>query len=264
MIKRSLGLFLLLLPALFAQAESTVFTKTETTPIDTSEIERQRIEQMANRWEVTPKEWLRYEEIMQGEGRYHWKDADPILVLGMYAETPAERDRYALMMAKKEFRLQSRFIAFNQAYMQAFDTLYGDVPIIDMERFYAQYQQSEMKASIRDGGPPSIKDNPTGDRYVLFLNAQCASCDDWFGRLSVGQLPGTAIDLYFIGESEATIGQWAKRMGIDPRDIQNGLITLNQDSGMYAQYGRPALPAAYYYDASTQQVQAFRDTAGLA
>jgi integrating conjugative element protein (TIGR03759 family) len=244
------------------QAGNTVFTQTQSTQIDAGEIERQRIEQLANRWEVTPKEWLRYEEIMQGEGRYHWKDADPILVLGMYAKTPAERDRYALMMAKKEFRLQSQFIAFNRAYLEAFDTLYGEVPIIDLEAFYQQYRKARMKTSIQDGnqGAPSIKDNPAGDRYVLFLNTQCARCDEWFGKINAAQLPGTAIDLYFIGESEAAIGQWAQRLGIDPKEINSGQITLNQDSGMYIQYGRPALPAAYYYDASTSQVQGFRDT----
>ena len=32
-------------------------------------------------------------------------------------------------------------------------------------------------------------------------------------RSAERQLPGTAIDLYFIGESEAAIGQWAKPHG---------------------------------------------------
>jgi hypothetical protein len=43
-------------------------------------------------------------------------------------------------------------------------------------------------------------------------------------------------------------------MGIDPADIKDGRITLNNNTDMYAQYGNPNLPAAYYYDASNQQV----------
>ena len=59
-------------------------------------------------------------------------------------------------------------------------------PIIDLAPFYEQYRQAEMKSSIRDGnqGQPAIKENSAGDRYVLFLNTQCARCDDWFSKVS--------------------------------------------------------------------------------
>ena len=202
---------------------------------------------------------------MQGEGRYQWKDVDPIMVLGIYARNTQERQRYAEMMAKKEHRLQSQFIAFNQAYMQAFDALYGAEPIIDLASFYEQFRQAGVTSSIKNfRQAPTIPDeNVLGDRYVLFLNTQCASCDDWFNRIRAQQTPGTVLDVYFIGESEASIGNWAKNQALDPSDLQGGKITLNLDSGMYGQYGRPALPAAYYYDDSRQSILQIKEEAAI-
>ena len=67
----------------------------------TEQNEQKRIQQSATSLGVTTQEWTRYESIMQGEGKYHWSDADPVLVLGMYAKSESERRRYAEMMAKK-------------------------------------------------------------------------------------------------------------------------------------------------------------------
>ncbi|MEN8168119.1 MAG: TIGR03759 family integrating conjugative element protein [Pseudomonadota bacterium] len=227
----------------------------------TAEDRIKRIEQLARRWEVTPEEWTRYETVMQGEGRYQWKDVDPIMVLGIYARNTQELERYAVMMAKKEYRLQSQFIAFNQAYMQAFDALYGGEPIIDLASFYEQFHQAGVTSSIKSFRQAQAipDDNALGDRYVLFLNTQCARCDDWFSRIRTRQMPGTVLDIYFIGESEASIGSWANDQALDPSDLQGGTITLNMDNGMYAQYGRPALPAAYYYDDSSQSISQIQD-----
>jgi integrating conjugative element protein (TIGR03759 family) len=225
----------------------------------------QRIEQLARRWEVTPEEWTRYETLMQGEGRFHWKDVDPIMVLGIYAKNTQERDYYAAMMAKKEHRMQSQFLTFNQAYMKAFDELYGGQPIIDLASFYEQYRMAGLASSIQNSSQePSIPDdNAIGDRYVLFLNAQCERCDDWFRRIRTQQALGTTLDVYFIGESTESISHWANDQVLDPADLQGGTITLNLDNGMYAQYGRPALPAAYYYDDSKQSILQIREEATM-
>lgn len=227
----------------------------------TAEDRIQRTEQLAHRWEVTPEEWSRYETIMQGEGHYHWKDVDPIMVLGIYAQNTVERDRYAVMMAKKEHRMQKQFITFNHAYMQAFNKLYGSEPIIDMARFYEQYRKSGLASSIQSSSHSQVisDTNAIGDRYVLFLNTQCERCDDWFRRIRTQQALGTTLDVYFIGDSKDSIGDWANDQMLDPSDLQGGTMTLNLDKGMYVQYGRPALPAAYYYDDSDQSIMQIRD-----
>ena len=205
--------------------------------------ESKRVERMAERWGVTPEAWTRYETIMQGEGQYHWKDVDPIMVLGMYAHTPQERERYAGMMADKEFRLQSQFIEFNKAYVNAFDERHGDGPILDLAAFYEAYRQRGIAASLREVSqqPVSLIGNTLRDRYT-----------DWFERIRAQQAAGTSLDVYFIGETETSIGDWAKTQALDPDLIRRGIVTLNQDNGMYAQYGRPALPAAYYFDSDSQ------------
>ena len=201
---------------------------------------------------------------MQGEGRYHWRDVDPLVVLGIYAKDDAERQRYARLTAEKEYRLQSRFTQFNQAYIKAFHRLYGAQPIIDLAPFYEQYRQRGISSSIREPAPAiAYTGGRSGDRTVLFLNTHCASCDDWFRKLKDQTSLGSAIDLYFIDESSDAIGQWAKRIGIDPVELDQGALTLNQDSGQYNQYGRPGIPAAYYYDASYQSVLRLKDEESL-
>lgn len=253
---------LLVLP-LSLQAIEVDHSITKNTVVETGIAESQRIERLARRWEVTSEEWIRYEEIMQGEGRYHWRDVDPLVVLGIYAKDETERKRFARLTAEKEYRLQSRFTQFNQAYVKAFHHLYGSQPIIELEPFYEQYRQRGISSAIRDPAPHSTLEDKSGDRTVLFLNTHCARCDDWFRNLKDQTNLGSAIDLYFIDESSDAIGQWAKRIGIDPVELDQGALTLNQDSGQYNQYGRPGIPAAYYYDASYQSVLRLKDGESL-
>ena len=209
----------------------------------------------ARRWDLTEGEWQRYEEIMKGEGRYNWQNADPITVLGIYAETDTERERYAERLAIQEHTLVKRFLALNFAYLRASKRLYGDEPVIDLDKFYAYYNAT----------PPTINtsfnhQNKTqlgaalGDRFVLFISPDCNGCDAAFHGLRRAQKFGTSLDIYFVGASDQNIMDWAKTMSIDPDLVKSGSVTLNGDDGMYARYNRPPLPAAFYYRKSTESV----------
>lgn len=265
MIGKCFITILILVLPIHAQAADIKYSNTQDTAVGTWIAESERLELLAARWQVTTQEWTRYEEIMQGEGRYHWRDVDPIMVLGIYAQTTAERERYAAMMAEKEHRLQTQFLTFNQAYMKAFDRRYGAQLIMDLDPFYEQYRMAGIASSIRTTSEQSTipDENTLGDRYVLFLNTQCTGCDEWFRKIKTQQDLGSAIDMYFIDESKDAIGQWAKRMEIDPSELEDGAVTLNLDSDLYNQYGSPGIPAAYYYDASFQSVLRLKDEESL-
>jgi len=58
------------------------------------------IEQSAKNFGVTAQEWTRYRSIMDGAGRFHWKDTDPRVVLGIYSKTATQRKKYAEIMAR--------------------------------------------------------------------------------------------------------------------------------------------------------------------
>jgi integrating conjugative element protein (TIGR03759 family) len=253
----SLGLLMVIL-ATSAQAVDVEYSNKEhDLSTKTSHIES--AETSARRFGITSTDWTTYEEIMKGEGRYHWSHLDPVWVLAIYAQSNAERDRFARLAARQEYERNRKLIQFKDAYVAAFQSMYGHVPIMDLDAMQSRYQERMLDASIssHDQSLRNIK-QPTdikGDRMVLFMATNgCPSCDAVFMQLSRQQTPGVALDVHFIGDTQSNISTWAKRMGIDPSDIEGGHITLNNGSAMYAQYGNPNLPAAYYYDASHEQV----------
>ncbi len=96
----------------------------------------------AKRWKVLTNEWRRYEEVMAGEGRYNWQNVDPIIVLGIYAETPSQRDRCAERVAIQEYEMNKRFLEFNDADLLAARRLYGKEPLMSLDKFNEFYGAS--------------------------------------------------------------------------------------------------------------------------
>lgn len=214
---------------------------------------KESAEDSAKRWGLSVAEWAKYEEIMKGEGRYNWRDADPITVLGIYAESDEERERYAERLAVQEYNLQKRFLALNAAYLKAARRLVGDEPLIDIDDFNRFYD----RASLGDARSTLDTDNfasAMGDRYVLFITPGCPGCDEHFREIRKHQKFGTSLDVYFVGVGNNEILQWARDMKIDPAVVRGNEVTLNPDTGAYARYNHPPLPAAFYYDKSAGRV----------
>lgn len=214
----------------------------------------------AKRWGLSEKEWSTYQEIMLGQGRYFWPDADPITVLGIYAKTDAEREHYAEMLAIQEYQLQKRFLLLNEAYLAAAKRLVGDEPVLDMAKFDRYFDRG---MGGRTTVPASTFGEGIGSRIVLFVSADCAGCTDYYERVRRLQSFGVVLDIYFVGTTEDQIIAWARERGIDPALVRQGTITLNRDDGNYARYGKPALPIAYYYDAKSNAVSVLGEEGGL-
>jgi integrating conjugative element protein (TIGR03759 family) len=239
-----------------AREAASVVAPQSTTPQVT---EQQRIAQSATSFGVTTQEWTRYESIMQGEGKYHWSDADPVLVLGMYAKSESERRRYAEMMAKKEHALQEKFIAFNREYLKAFERLYGNEKILDMDVMMALYEQngqSDMNDQLQVNTKAPNALDTMGDRIILFVNTTCPACDEYFKQIRSAQ-SYSSLDIYFVGDSRDNISAWARRMGVAPEEVRATTVTLNPDKDTHRKYGSPALPASYYFNKKDGSVSAF-------
>lgn len=210
----------------------------------------------AKRWALTVEEWDRYEEIMQGEGRYNWRDVDPITVLGIYAETDAARERYAERLAIQEHTLQKRFLALNGAYLKAFQRLYGNEPILSMDTFNEFYDQTASAPVPRTNvgvraALNKVTNNPGAignNSYVLFISPGCKGCDDYYRKIRRIQTVGISLDIYFVGVDDKQIIDWARTMSLDPALVKSKVVTLNRDDGTYARYNRPPLPSAFFYD----------------
>lgn len=205
----------------------------------------------AARWDLSENEWERYEEIMLGEGKYYWDHLDPIFVLGLYARTDEERERYAERIAVQEYTLIERLTRLNQSYLPVFKRMYGHEPVIDIKKFNAFYgiDKTSRPAAKNTGFADSM-----GDRYVLFVSPGCSGCDDYYRKIELQQEFGTSLDIYFIGANDEQIMAWAKSVNLDPAKVKRGSVTLNHDEGTYARYNRPPLPSAFYYSKRTQSV----------
>lgn len=225
--------------------------RSENTQSSQTTSREQTIEQNAQAFNVTSQEWTRYQSIMNGEGKYHWKDADPVVVLGIYSKNTSERKRYAEMMARKEYELNKRFIEFNQEYVEAFQRLYGNEPIMDISKVAAFQNQYQTSGSAKPKGLEGL-----GDRIVLFMSTDCSSCDAYYKQIKEVQ-EFSSLDIYFVNDTPANITNWAKEMGITPSEVKSGVITLNTDDSVYAKYGRPGLPASFYFNIRDQSVSAF-------
>jgi len=200
-------------------------------------------------WNISTDDWIRYEQIMQGEGQYLWKDLDPITVLGLNARSASERNRYAEKLAKLEFTNAQKVILLDHAYNKAFHELYGKLPVVDPSKLNI----GRAKASLLSVPKASVK-TEFGDRYIAFVNTQCNSCNRMVEQVLGSLQLGVSLDIHFKKDSRQAITQWANKQGISAESVEVGTVTLNPDSLLNEQFGQPAEPSLYYFNKATNQV----------
>lgn len=184
-------------------------------------------EEKAAFWGLTREEWQQYEKIKDIGGRGYWSpNLDPLTTLGVEAKTQEERERYAQLLAKKEFERTTKELAFQRVYDQMFKRLYPDVLPVEL-----------------DDNPNFVAPlNLAGERMVLFLDVTDSVRG---GNLLQKALhTGKEMDIYLLGtdNDDAMIQQWASFQRIPIEKVQSGLITLNHDRGQWAQIGKGITP----------------------
>lgn len=81
-------------------------------------------QQQATVWGVTPEEWQRYLTLKQ-QARGVWSPGlDPLTTLGVEAESDHERQRFAELLVRQEYRRLEKELAFQRAYDAAWQRLY--------------------------------------------------------------------------------------------------------------------------------------------
>jgi integrating conjugative element protein (TIGR03759 family) len=74
-----------------------------------------------------------------------------------------------------------------------------------------------------------------GDHVLFFPSKSCESCPSIIDTLQrqLAGLKDTAIDIYVLeAANDNDVRQWALKYGIDPKEVQQGQITLNRDNGL--------------------------------
>jgi integrating conjugative element protein (TIGR03759 family) len=173
----------------------------------------------AHEWGLSPKEWTRYQQIMQGPRGIQSPGLDPLSALGIEAQSADERQRFAELQVHTERQRVDKELAYQLAYDQAFARLYPDEKII---------QLSSPKSS--PATPRSVL--KSDGRLAMFVEENCTSCIVSVQRL---QKKKQAFDLYFIGGQgdDERIRRWAILAGIEPASVRSRQVTLNHDDGRW-------------------------------
>lgn len=178
-------------------------------------------------WGLSEVEWARYEALMRGP-RGRWSpDLDPLMVLGIHAESDAERRRFAELTARQEHDRVERELAFQREYDAAWRRLYPNELRLDPARL------------MEDAGDASEPPFVAGDRLLVFVDISCTeACASVVARVLARQLatPGLIVDFYLRGTNgrDEPIRQWAQTNRVPPELVRSRTITLNHDNGALA------------------------------
>lgn len=192
-------------------------------------------EERAKMFGLTKEDWTRYEELMKGPQAFHNANADPVLVLGIYARNDAERRKYAELMAHNLYRWEQSMWAFTRAYMVVQQKLYGHLPAFHpgvSPSFPGQYPELPGTQAL----PPFSGTFTVGDRITFFAEVNnCQECGNTLTKLLdlIGKKPGLGLDIYIMdaGRDDKTIQRWAVEHQIPVKLVQNRTVTLNHEKG---------------------------------
>jgi integrating conjugative element protein (TIGR03759 family) len=213
-------LFLLSL-ALPAWAQDTRSTQHRTTQNQSTQVQQTAIAQ-ARQWHLSVNEWDRYKKLLRGIDGYRSQKLDPITELGIRARSDAGRARYARKLARLEHERIQRVLAFQKAYDAAWKQLYPNEKPIQT----AHITQA-LAASRRDAEQLGLD----RQRRAVFVDAHgCPACVSTVKDLAASNTPMDIFVVDAAGNDQA-IRAWAQRVGIKPKSVQDGEITLNHAPG---------------------------------
>jgi integrating conjugative element protein (TIGR03759 family) len=192
---------------------TTPSSPTESTHTSLTQSERAA----ATLWDLNESEWSRYRSLQRGiRSSISPENLSPIEILGIHARDASERRRYAERWARAMRADAERVLAFQYAYDQAFQRLFGDQPLVDVKRL-----------AINSAPVPLFGKD---DRLILVTRIDCPACDAVFDRVRghIDRIDG--VDIYF--ESASTdrkqIRRWAKERKIDTDWVRSRRMTLNE------------------------------------
>ena len=171
----------------------------------------------AQQWGLSVSEWDRYKTLLKGIDGYRSDKLDPLTLLGMHARSAAERKRYARKLARMEHQRVERVLSFQRAYDQAAKALYPNEQRIRTDNIGRSLARGNHDA--RQLGLDGVR------KAVVVRTDDCSACVTTVKRLASSHTP---MDIYVIGAgSDDAIRRWAIQVGLDPKRVRSGEITLN-------------------------------------
>ena len=216
-----------------AMAEVIETPSTETRITHTTEIQTQ-----ARLWRIDESEYRRYLELMQGPLGKWSPDIDPLLALGMFADSPQQEQRYAELYAQQEFDLTERALRFQHAYRDAFNRLYPDVGILDQRLLAPYFNNQQQQDDARVAKRLAQKRFVDGDRLLVFMSPSCDQCASTLSHLMslLSGINNGGVDIYVLeAQSDEDVRHWASMHNIQHDWLDEQRLTLNRDEGLFQQ-----------------------------
>lgn len=228
---------LIMLPVLCAYVHGDETAAYRHSEVKKTTVSKNKVASIAQLWGISKTEAMRYQEIMEGPlGKWN-PNIDPIMALGIYAETEVDRQHYAELYALQEFKLTDMAQQFGRAYDKAFKGLFPDAKTIDPTLLTDYYEgQTEDDIFGRHASETVLQQ---GDRLLYFADIDCSHCKPDLASLErtiaehASRFIGVGVDVYIVdAKKEDDVRRWAKRNGVNTDLVKNASMTLNLDSGL--------------------------------
>lgn len=189
----------------------------------TTQSQTQSLQQKAGEWGLSPEDYQRYQQLMNGPRGIQSPGLDPLSALGIEARTPAERRQYAEKWVKEEFARTQKELDFQREINTAWQRLYPD------------------RLPVNLGNAAGVA-RDTGGRLALFVKSKnCPTCD---ARVSAVLSDNRPVDIYLVDSegSDDKLRQWARAHRIPAEKVRSRQITLNHDGGRWLRFGDGMMP----------------------
>lgn len=208
-------LLLLLVSSLHAQEPSTKISMEVANMLRPDLTVRMAEAELAQQWRLREEEFDRFRILMQGPLGTYSPNLDPLSALGIEARTDAERHRYALLQVEAEAARVEKLLAYQRAYDQAWKDRFPAMELINSPPMSSPVTTNTMM------------------KKAVFVRYDCSVCERLVRQL---QSSGAAFDLYLVDseQDDKRIRQWVQKIGIKPKKIRDGSITINHDNGRWA------------------------------
>ena len=223
-----------------AQGAGSRIEHVETEIVET-EPGRDALTETARRaWGLSETDWQTYTDLMNGPAGLWYSHLAPAFVLGLYAETEPERERFARIVHEQERRRLDALFAFNRAYSRISRAERARPGF----RFFGDFDPPGNMSAFSSLSAPSIRDAMPA-RILAFVGPDCPGCERTVRHLAAS---GRAFDIYYVGaRSNGEISRWARNVGLSASRVLDRTITLNHDAGALARagLGRSDLPVLF-------------------
>jgi integrating conjugative element protein (TIGR03759 family) len=218
-----------------ADTNESLASAPQTPSVETPVSRTLELQTLAKHWGLDGREYQRYLDFIRGPlGKWN-PDIDPLLALGMFAESTQQEQRYAELYAQQEFNLTERALQFQQAYRAAFERLYPNTAILDQRLLSPYFAHQQQKSELREAKRLAQKRFVEGDRLLLFVPTNCRQCLPEINLL-ISLLSGTqqsGVDVYIRdAQDDEAVRVWAAAHGIKTEWLNDQLLSLNRDEGL--------------------------------